>query len=1571
MSAGNPDLVEALRVALKERDRLRRENARLLDGAGEPIAIVGMACRYPGGVDSPRSLWELVAAGGDAIGPFPTDRGWDLERLYSPDPDRPGTCYARGGGFLDDVAGFDAAFFGASPREAIGGDPQLRLLVETSWEVLEDARIVPASLRGSQTGVFVGAMFHDYGWGRVASDRESEINSPNVGAGSVLSGHLAYTYGLEGPTVSIDTACSTSLVAMHLAAQALRAGECSLALAGGVTVFSTPRSFIESARQRGLAPDGRSKAFAEAADGVGFSEGVGLLALERLSDAQRNGRHVLATIRGSAVNQDGASNGMTAPNGPAQERVIRQALANARLEPAEVDAVEAHGTGTTLGDPIEAGALLATYGQDREVPLKLGSVKSNIGHPQAAAGVAGVIKTVMAMREGVLPKTLHVDAPSSKIDWGAGKVELLAEASAWESDGRPRRAGVSAFGATGTNAHLILEQAPPPVADSGGEDAPEAALSGPVPLVLSARSEPALRESAERLASHLRESPELDLTDVAHSLTATRTGFEQRAVVLGAGREQLLGGLAALAGDAGAPGLIRGRARADRDPVFVFPGYGSQWLGMGRELIETSPVFARRMRECTEALEPHLKWPLEDILRGAEGVPSIDWPFVGTQALFAVTVSLVELWRACGVEPAAVVGHSQGELIAAHVAGGLNLDDAARAVVARIESMHPLDGNGGMASIALPGGEIEPRLERWGGRVSIAALNGPSSTVVSGDTEPLEELIAECVAAGVKAKKIQGASGASHSAQVEALHDGMIEALAPIAPRSGEVPFHSTVTGEVLDMAELTPEYWYRNLRQTVRLAPVIADLIEQGRRAFIEVSPHPVLGLSLGEIAAAAEGPDSVAVLGTLRRDDGGPERFATSLAEAHAAGARVEWSRFFAGTGARSVALPTYPFQRKRFWLEPGNGGSDPGAIGLGDTGHPLLRASIEDPEGDRVTLSGRVSIQSHPWLADSAGDGAAAFPASGLLELALRAGAEVGCERLLELTLEQPLALPPGAGVQLQVRLGEPGESGARPLSIHARPEGDEAAGWICHASGAVGSEVARGLALPAAWPPPDAEPIDVDATYDRLAAAGLDYGPAFQGLTAAWAKDGEVFAEVSLAPEQVSEASRFGLHPALLDSVLHCIGAGTGEADVEPPGLPAAWAGVSLHAGGAAALRARISPSADGGVALALADPQGEPVASVAGLRLRAGLPASPRKAASAPRRRRAAGAGGALATRLAAVAEEERESLVLDLVRGEAALVLGHDSIAEVDPELPFRDLGFDSAGAVELRNRLGAATGISLSPTLVFDYPSAAELARYLLEQASGEGERARPVLRAQSSDEPIAIVGIACRYPGSAGSPEQLWEMLAAGRDAIGPFPADRGWDLERLHHPDPDRPGRATPARAASSTTPPSSTRPSSASRRAKRPRSTPSSGCSWNPPGRRSSTPASTPSPCAAPRPGSSPASARSTTPAGCSTPIRRSTASASSAPPAAWSREGLLHPRPRGPVDDRRHRLLLLAGRDPPRRGGAAGGGVRAGPGRRRLRALLADRLQRVQPPARPGARRALQGLLRGRRRGRLV
>ncbi|WP_425548452.1 type I polyketide synthase [Actinoplanes palleronii] len=899
-----------MRALLEERDRLRQENDALRAGRAEPIAVIAMACRYPGNVTSPETLWEMVRDGRDAVGEFPSDRGWPP--VYDPDPDKAGRSYVRQGGFLADVAEFDADFFGISPREALAIDPQQRLLLQTSWEAFERAGIVPADVRGTDVGVFTGLSSAEYGYRFLAggaSDLEGYLLHGSTP--SVASGRVAYELGLTGAAVTVDTACSSSLVALHLAAQSLRASECSLALASGAAVMSTPAIFVEFSRQRGMAPDGRCKSFADGADGTAWAEGVGVLLLERLSDAHRNGHPVLAVVRGTAMNQDGASNGLTAPNGRAQERVIRQALANAGVTAAEVDAVEAHGTGTVLGDPIEASALLATYGQQRPEgrPLHLGSLKSNIGHAQAAAGVAGVIKMVMAMRHGYLPRTLHVNAPSRHVDWSSGTVELLVDGRPWETASGPRRAAVSSFGVSGTNTHVILEEAPPEPADHGPRAA--AVPRGLVPWVVTGKDTPALTRQAAKLRDFAAERPGTDLAAVGWSLLSSRSQFGHRAVVLGGDRDEMLAGLTALTDGVESPGVISEVARDLGGVVFVFPGQGSQWVGMGRQLYDAFPVFARSLDECTAALTEWVDWSLLDVIRGAPGAPSLDRVEVVQPALFAVMVSLAALWRSWGVEPSAVVGHSQGEIAAAHVCGALSLRDATRVVALRSRALLRLIGHGGMASVAESAAFVAASLEPWADRLGLAVINGPGSVVVSGEPAALHEFVEKMKAQGVQARMVS-VDYASHSTQVTEVRAEVIALLAEISPETSAIPFYSTLRGDVVDTAELNGVYWYNNLREKVLFESAVRRLADDNFRVFVEISPHPVLHVPLQEIL---EDVDDAVVLSSSRRDRDEAAAMIGSLSRWYVQGGSVRWDAVF-GTSQR-VDLPTYAFRPQRYWL------------------------------------------------------------------------------------------------------------------------------------------------------------------------------------------------------------------------------------------------------------------------------------------------------------------------------------------------------------------------------------------------------------------------------------------------------------------------------------------------------------------------------------------------------------------------------------------------------------------------------------------------------------------------------
>ncbi|MFI0797180.1 type I polyketide synthase [Micromonospora rubida] len=1146
----------------------------------DPVVIVGMACRLPAGIASPQQLWQAVVDGVDATGDFPTDRGWDLTTLEA--GDQLGATYVRRGGFLDGAADFDAGFFGISPREALAMDPQQRLLLETSWEALERGGIRPESLRGDRVGVYVGATAMEYG-PRLHEPVEGTDGLRLTGtSASVNSGRIAYTLGLRGPAVTVDTACSSSLVALHLAAQAVRTGECSLALAGGVTVMATPGIFVEFSRQGALAPDGRCKAFSVDADGTGWAEGAGLLVLERQSDAQAFGHTVLAVVRGSAVNSDGASNGLTAPNGSAQQEVIRQALADADLSPADVDLMEAHGTGTRLGDPIEAQALLATYGKDRDpdLPLWLGSIKSNVGHTQAAAGLIGVIKTVLAMRHGVMPRTLHVTEPSPEVDWASGAVELLVEPRPWPRTGRPRRSAVSSFGISGTNAHVILEHVEPV-----GDAPPPPAGAELIPWVLSGRDENAVADQGRRLAEA---AADLRPADIGWTLASTRTRFAHSAVIFGQTRDDLLEGLNAVVEGCASATVIRGW-QAAAPPTFVFSGEGSQWPMMAARLLDTSPAFAARMAECEAALAPHTGWSVIAAIRGGDGAPPLDRVDAGQPALFAVSVSLAAMWESFGVRPAAVIGHSRGEIAAACVAGMLSLPDAARLVAARGRLLHDSGtaGKGAMAWVALTPDRVRDRLTT---RLEIAAVNGPASVVVAGDPDELAAFTAACASDGIRHRG-GSTSFAFHTAQMEMTADALADAVAPIVCRPATVPFYSTVTGGLLADGAADAAYWGRNLRDTVRFDTAVRAMIGAGLDLFIEVSPHPVLIPAIQQTAEALDVP--VAALGTLRRGEDDRARLLTSLATACVYGAPVDWSSLFTGAGARLVELPTYPFRRSRHWLAPTRT-ADP--VG---TGHPLVSTVVEVAEpGGATILTGHLSRHAQPWLADHTVGGAVLVPGTVFVELALLAGDRVGHGLVEELTLLAPLIVPGEGSAELQIIVGE-AVYHRRLIGIFARSAAD--AGWTRHASGtlAVDDGAVPGTDL-TTWPPPGAESVPLDGFYDRLGERGYHYGPAFQGLRAAWRRGEERYAEVVLPCD-----GRWGVDPAVLDAALHAMFLpGLIEEKVV---LPFAWSGVRRYATSGAAVRVRLARLSAETVTLFVTDARGAPVLSIDELTVRAVTP----------------------------------------------------------------------------------------------------------------------------------------------------------------------------------------------------------------------------------------------------------------------------------------------------------------------------------------------------------------------------
>ncbi|MEV7020293.1 SDR family NAD(P)-dependent oxidoreductase [Streptomyces sp. NPDC093991] len=1553
---------------------LRAARQRIHELEADPVAIVSTACRLPGGIDTPEGFWDVLAAGEERLSGFPDDRGWDLAGLYHPDPDHPGTTYARTGAFLERAGDFDAAFFGISPREAAAMDPQQRLLLETSWELVENAGLDPHALRGTRTGVFLGVARHGYGDAQGPAE-DTEGYAVTGVAPSVASGRIAYTLGLEGPAITLDTACSSSLVALHLAVASLRRGECGLAIVGGAAVMAGPEVFIDFARQRALAPDGRSKAFGASADGFGFGEGVAVLLLERLSDARRAGHTVHAVIRGTAINQDGASNGLAAPSRAAQRKVIEQALANAGIASGDVDAVEAHGTGTTLGDPIEAHAVLDTYGRHRSAqrPLWLGSAKSNIGHTQAAAGAVGVLKMVLALQHERLPRTLHVEEPSPHVDWSSGAVALLAEEHDWPRGERPRYAAVSAFGISGTNAHVVLQEAPEP------EEAEERATPQtvtprrPVPLVVSARTEQALRAQAERLSAVVAD-PAVELSDLGLSLATTRARHEHRAVVLAGSREAALAQLRDLA--AGRARVSAAAESGGHSAVFLFPGQGSQWAGMAADLLQWSPVFAETIQACDEAMAPWQDWSVAAVLRQEPGAPGLDRVDVVQPALFAVMVALAALLRSYGVQPAAVAGHSQGEIAAAHVAGVLTLEDAARLVVLRSRLLRSLAGQGAMAAVALDEATVRDLLGPYTDAVEVAAVNGPASVVVSGEPEAVRSFVADCADQGVRARTID-VDYASHSAQMERLREELAETLRDLRPARARVPFYSTVTSRLMEGEELDAHYWYRNLREPVRLHDVVRLLAAAHHDAFIEVSPHPVLAATVEEtLEAEGREPGETVAVGTLRRGAPGPESFLTSVASAHVAGVDVRWQPAF--PDARRIPLPTYPFQRTHYWTVA----AAPAARGAADVTYrvawtplaavepadargtwlvvtpaaapawagPLLDAlrdaggtpleCVLDPDASRAEAAAALSARVTAAPATTTGlrgvlsllaadesdhRGRAGVPAGAVATLTLvQALGDAGVEAPLWCLTQGAVQTPEDdgtgsfaqcavhglgrvAGLELGQRWGGvmdlprdlDGDAGAllarvpgiladgpagedhlavRPDGLYGRrlvrahtPAAADGHGWRPHgtvlvtgADGAIGERLAKWAADSGAD-----HLVLVGEAGEELLDALRDGGTT---VTRCASDEDALRAAVEAAPYEISTvlhaATRLEFGPVLQtdpEDFAATVHAKTGpaltlarvldgrpvEREIHCSSVAGVWggAGMSGYAAGSACLdafaahrraqghsstavawspwilpdapRSTAQPAAQRGLRGLTADralralqsvlDSGESAVAVSDVDwpvFAAGYGAirptallkeiaeareavEPTTAPAAPD----SGPGAELAARLTGLPPAEQENLLITVVGEATAAVLGHDSAQDVNGRRAFTELGLDSLGAVQLRKRLAAATGLPLPASLVFDHPTITQLARHLLSRlAVGPRRESTAALTGtvpHAEQEPIAVVGMGCRFPGGIGSPEELWRAVVDGQDLTGELPRDRGWDLQALYHPDPDHPG------------------------------------------------------------------------------------------------------------------------------------------------------------------------------------
>ncbi|MFE9582336.1 type I polyketide synthase [Nocardia sp. NPDC006044] len=1193
---------------------------RLLVGSTESdheedgIAIVGMGCRFAGDIRSPEDLWKFMIDRRDAISTFPDNRGWDAPNGVGSDP--LGRLYVRSGCFLHDVDEFDSGFFDISPREALAMDPQHRLLLEVSWESIESAGIVPATLKGNQIGVFFGVTDSDY----VELLERSETTEGYRVLGTALgmaSGRISYALDLKGPSLTVHTACSSSLVGLHLAAQALRRGECSMALAGGAAVMSTPRTLIEFCKQRGLAPDGRCKPFAAAADGTMWAEGAGVLLLERLSAARRNGHPVLAIVRGTAVNQDGRSNGQIAPNGLAQRQVIEHALADARLGTHDIDALEAHGTGTVLGDSVEAAALLATYGRDRpsDRPLWIGSLKSNIGHTTAAAGIAGVIKMVLAMRNGVLPATVHVDQPTPHVNWSAGSIALLTEHTRWPQQAGPRRVGVSAFGVTGTNAHAIIESAP-----SGDEPGPPpegAPRPGefPIPILISGRDDAALIDQARRLRDHVLAHAELSITDIGFSSATTRTAFSHRAVVLAHTRTDMLAGLDSLLAGRSAPDVRRGVASSRTRLAFLFAGGGSQRAGMGRQLYETLPVFASALDEVCRHLDEHLGCSLREIMFAPAETgrsTALDQIGYGQPALFALEVALFRVLERYGMRPDVVLAHSVGELAAAHVAGVLTLPDACLVVAVRSRLMQSMPSDGAMIAIGAPADAVLPALAGYEGRVSIAASNGPSSTVISGDGAIVARIAEAWAVQGYRTHRLR-MSRACHSPHMDGMLDEFRKTLATLTFSSPAIPVVSAVTGDFATADLLcSVEYWVTQVRQTVRFGEGMRRLESCGVTGFLELGPDGAL-----TTLARACLPDDAVTVPIVTARAGELPGLIGALAALHVHGVTPDWNAVFAGCGAQRIDLPTYAFQRRRFWPEIGRTRVG-AAYGHREIGHPWLNTVTAVANTDTFLLDGCLSTRAQSWLSDHRVLGATVFPGTAMLELALRAGRLVGCGRVQELVLEAPMELPEEGELWLQLTIGAAHDTNGRPVEILSKAAAAaDTAPWTRHAIGILTPDVGPAEHTAVEWPPSDTAIAEIGDFYQRLAERGLSLGPAFRCLRAAWVGAGGVYTEVDLAGRVDADfQQRFDMHPALLDAAVG--GADLivpSGADSSGPPVPFVWRGVSVYSRGAERLRVHVVPTGPTEVAITATDETGTPVISIESLRWR---PARARVARAEPR-----------------------------------------------------------------------------------------------------------------------------------------------------------------------------------------------------------------------------------------------------------------------------------------------------------------------------------------------------------------
>jgi acyl transferase domain-containing protein len=1266
-------LARALRDRLFESDvesnHVHPVNA--VESEADPIAIIAMSCRFPGDVRTPEELWELLKEGRDAISEFPEDRGWPIEALFDARPGVRGKTYVRAGGFLHDAHRFEPSFFGLSPREAIAIDPQQRLLLETAWEAIERAGVDPLALQGSPTGVFVGIMYNDYAQLGHSDDAQEYLALGS--APSIASGRVAYTLGLEGPAISIDTACSSSLVAVHLACQALRQRECSLALAGGVTVMATPTAFLMFSHQRALASDGRCRSFAAEANGTSWGEGAGMLLLERLSDARRNRHPVLALVRGSAVNQDGRSQGLTAPKGSAQERVIRMALDSARLAARDIDAVEAHGTGTPLGDPIEAQALFSTYGAARPAgaPLWLGSLKSNVGHTQAAAGVGGIIKMVLAMQHGLLPRTLHADNPSSHVDWSSGAIRLLNEAVAWQHNGHARRAGVSAFGISGTNAHIIIEEA---CRETAAEPAPRESCL----FVLSAKTSGALETMAERLREYVSSHREERLTDVAFSLAGVRSAMPYRLAVAASTREELLAGLGVSA-KRPAVGALRGRSgRAHGSLAFLFTGQGSQRLGMGRELHAEWPVFRRAFDMCTALFDAELERALTEVMWAPPDSPNADLLHTtayAQPALFSFEYALAQLWTSLGAQPRLLAGHSIGELVAAAFAGLFSLEDAVRLVAARARLMQELTIEGAMAYIGAPEAEVVAALDQHADAVEIAALNAPGQVVISGDRTLVRRIAGGFAARGMPTREL-AVSRAFHSAQMDPVLEPFRRVAETVTYARPTIPIASNLDGKLGNEEMGSAHYWTRQLRQTVRFGDGVRALRGAGADTFLEIGPKAVLS---GSVRACLPEVAEHLVLPSLRAGLGESISVLEALGALWIDGRDVRLNELFAA-GSRRLALPTYPWLRTRYsvpWR--------PFGTTLRADGHPLLGSAISVGALPGTWLwHASLGDTLRTRLEGLPGRGRPAWLAAACLEMVCWAAAETQAPGRLVLAgveFGEPLTAPERTSQTLQLVITPSAPSRSR-FELSSRVE--DGAAWQRHVSGWLESSGA------------ESEPNEDIAAIRAHCARGL-------------AED-ELALQLDLSA--LRERSGYAESLAVLGTCFDSAAAFAPSLGASAAVLPVSIERLILHgrplARGLLHL-ARRAPFYDRLEQVRcdarVFDDQGRRVVEWAGLVV---------EVARGTERDTEEQIAPAMGERLRTAPPSERGALIMTILQQHLAAMLRIDP-ASLEQDTPLASLGIDSLLALAFRNQIGAGLGVELPADFAWKLPDLAALSGHVL----------------------------------------------------------------------------------------------------------------------------------------------------------------------------------------------------------------------------------------------------------------